>query len=221
MGWLSTVNMPSSVYHGQETTKLFRGLQTAKATRTLGPPILNFAGVPNVNGVLPPDTNFDVGPNHIVQTVNLSFAIWDKVGALLLGPVLTNTLWSGFGGGCEFGNDGDPTVNYDPLADKWLISQFDFGNAQCMAISTTPNPLGAYFRYSFPTPGNDYPKTGVMETAYTGTIRNFSGPFNMDAVVWDRRKMCVGDSTAAQLIFWIDEEAEGSDHQPMWAELEF
>ena len=32
-------------------------------------------GISNVNGVLPPDTNGDVGPNHFVQMVNLSFAV--------------------------------------------------------------------------------------------------------------------------------------------------
>ena len=61
-------------------------------------PVLNFKGVNNVNGVLPPDTNGDVGPNHYVQMVNLSFAIWDKSGNRLYGPANNNTLWSGFGG---------------------------------------------------------------------------------------------------------------------------
>ncbi len=35
-------------------------------------------GISNVNGVLPPDTNGDVGPNHFVQMVNLSFAVYSK-----------------------------------------------------------------------------------------------------------------------------------------------
>src|SRR5262245_10535706 len=34
--------------------------------------IRNFEGVSNVDGVLPPDTEGDVGPNHYVQWVNLS-----------------------------------------------------------------------------------------------------------------------------------------------------
>ena len=49
----------------------------------------------------PPDTNGDVGPNHYVQSVNTDFAVFDKTGTVLYGPVATNTLWSGFGGGCQ------------------------------------------------------------------------------------------------------------------------
>ena len=37
-----------------------------------------FEGVGNVDGVLPPDANGDVGPSHYVQTVNLSFAIFGR-----------------------------------------------------------------------------------------------------------------------------------------------
>jgi hypothetical protein len=58
----------------------------------------NFEGVGNVNGVLPPDTQGDVGPNHYVQMINLSFAIYDKQGNLLYGPVPNTTLWQGFPG---------------------------------------------------------------------------------------------------------------------------
>ena len=42
-------------------------------------PVLNFEGVGNVNGIRPADPNGEVGPNHYLQTVNSSFAVWDKV----------------------------------------------------------------------------------------------------------------------------------------------
>ena len=51
----------------------------------------NFEGVGNLNFVLPPDTQGDVGPNNYVQMINLSFAIWDKQGNLLYGPVPNTT----------------------------------------------------------------------------------------------------------------------------------
>src|SRR2546426_7961770 len=35
----------------------------------------------------------DVGPNHYVQLVNTDFAIFNKTGAPIFGPVPTNTLW--------------------------------------------------------------------------------------------------------------------------------
>src|SRR5262249_37430647 len=59
-------------------------------------PSVNFDGVGNINGVYPPDTNGDVGPNHYVQWVNLSFQIFDKTGVSLFGPAAGNTLWTGF-----------------------------------------------------------------------------------------------------------------------------
>jgi len=48
----------------------------------------------------PPDPNGAVGPNRFVEIVNQSFAVFDKSGNPVYGPVPTNTLWSGLGGGC-------------------------------------------------------------------------------------------------------------------------
>ena len=81
--------------------------------------LLNFGGVGNgfsgpqgtfTVASAPPDTNGDVGPNHYVEIVNTDFAIFNKSGTALYGPVPINTLWSGFGGGCQTNNDGDATV---------------------------------------------------------------------------------------------------------------
>ena len=102
----------------------------------------SFEGTANIDGVLPPDTEGDVGPNHYVQWINLSIGVWDKDGNLLLGPIPGNSLWSGFGGACETHNDGDPIVLYDHLADRWMLSQFALfapdGHHQCIAISRRP-----------------------------------------------------------------------------------
>ncbi len=171
--------------------------QSEQASKPAGPVISSWTGLRNADNagrVAPPDPNMDVGPNHVVQAVNLVYGIWDKSGNVLLAPTATNALWSGFGGQCEFSNDGDPIVNYDPLADRWVLSQFVFSASQCIAVSTGPDPLGSYYRYEFATPGNDYPKMGVWNDSYTATIRNFSGAFNMDAVVFERAKMLTGAS---------------------------
>lgn len=171
-----------------------QALQDGQGELGVGAPILNWEGMGLGSGGtgVPPDTDGDVGPNHYVQMVNTSFAIWDKNGNQLVGPTPNNTLWSGFGGPCEFGNDGDPIVLYDPLADRWILSQFDFGSAQCVAVSTTPDPTGGYHRYEFPTPGNDYPKLAVWDDAYYATIRNFSSGFQFDIYAWERDQMLQG-----------------------------
>ena len=168
----------------------------------------NFEGLGNVNNVLPPDPNGDVGPDHYVQTVNLSFAIWDKSGQLLYGPANLNTLWQGFGGPCETTNNGDPIVLYDHLADRWLISQFAIPNLfpfglgpfyQCIAVSQTTDPMGAYFRYEFlisNTKLNDYPKFGVWSDAYYMAVNQFNQLFldwaGQGVVAFERDRMLQG-----------------------------
>ena len=159
----------------------------------------------------PPDTNGDIGPNHYIQTVNSDFAIFSKTGTVLYGPVPLNTLWSGFGGDCQINNDGDPVVLYDPIADRWMISQFSVTGAngtskpflQCVAISQTPDPTGAWYRYSFAYTGfNDYPKMGVWPDAYytTFNIFNAAGTAFLGAKVcaYDRTKMLTGAAATQQ-----------------------
>ena len=167
--------------------------------------IANFDGVTNVNGVLPPDTNGDVGPNHYMQWVNLSFAIYSKTGTLLYGPAAGNTLWSGFGGVCQTRNDGDPIVLYDHLADRWMVSQFAVpggtsGYHQCIAISQTGDPTGAWYRYDFlwsNTNMNDYPHFGVWPDGYYMAVHEFANAATwagQGVAVFERDKMLLGQA---------------------------
>ena len=158
------------------------------------PPERSFDGITNV-GAFPPDPNSDVGPQHIVEMVNSRFQIYDKSGnALLLdsggNPAsrAINQLWDGFGGLCETTNRGDPVVLYDPLADRWLLSQFAFnksGNTaippyeECIAISQTGDPVaGGWFLYDFNVQNTkfpDYPHFGVWPDAYYMSTRQTGG----------------------------------------------
>jgi hypothetical protein len=112
----------------------------------------NFDGI-GATGVLPPDPVGAIGPNHYIQMVNSQFPIYDKSGHLLAGPASINSLWTNFGGPCESGNEGDPIVRYDQMADRWLISQFQLRQFfQCVAISRGPDPTtSGWFLYAFPT----------------------------------------------------------------------
>ena len=175
----------------------------------------NFDGVNNVNGVLPPDPSGAIGPNHYVQVVNLSLAVWDRSGTILKGPVNINTLWQGFGGACATTNDGDPIVLYDRVADRWMVSQFALPNYpigpfyQCIAVSQTGDPLGAWYRYEFflsQTKLNDYPKFGVWPDGYYMAINQFNCNVTgcswggQGAVVFERDKMLLGQ--AAQMVYF-------------------
>jgi hypothetical protein len=200
---------------GSSTTAPDPALQSSPGTAaapTLG---LNFEGVGqdfsgpagtfSVNSA-PPDTNGAVGPNHYVQLVNQSFAIFNKSGTPVYGPVPTNTLWSGFGGGCQTNDDGDGTVVYDRAADRWIFQQFSVSTTpflDCVAVSTTGDPTGQYYRYSFQYANfPDYPKLGVWPDGYYVTFNlfnssgtSFLGP---EICALDRAKMLVGQPATQQ-----------------------
>ena len=189
-------------------------VQSTLGGMEIPPPIVSFDGQPNNFGGAPPDPNGDVGPNHVVAMANLSFQIWNKTGTSLFGPVANNTLWSGFGTSCETSNSGDPVVLYDQLADRWLLSQFTASGApflNCVAISTSPDPTGTYFRYAIMTGTTgvnfpDYPKYGIMPDAYHISTREFlgsGGPFQgVGAYALNRAQMLAGIANP-QVIFFI------------------
>jgi hypothetical protein len=173
---------------------------------------LSFEGLGNgqygfsVTGA-PPDTEGAVGATQYVQWVNTSFAIFNKTtGALISGPTAGNTLWSGFGGGCQSNNDGDPIVTYDKIGQRWIFSQFSVSTTpylQCIAVSTTNDATGTYNRYSFQySYFDDYPKMGVWADAYYETFNMFNGNtfVGADACAYDRNAMMAG-TTATQVCF--------------------
>ncbi len=132
--------------------------------------------------ISPPDTDGAVGSTHYVQMINCLTTIFDKSGNVELGPVGSNAFWDGMGGNCEPNNQGDPIVLYDDVNDRWLISQFAFPDAmssysQCVAISQTSDPTGAYNRYEFSFDSfgfNDYPKHGIVTDSITITANIFT-----------------------------------------------
>ena len=156
-------------------------------TAAIGAPLVSFEGLSNNDNfalygvrVNPPDPVGDVGPNHYVEMVNLAFAVYDKQGNLLTGPTRLGDLWAGFAVADCRDPSGDPIVVYDQLKDRWLLSQFttrgpEFFN--CVAISQTGDPTGAYHRYAFSAGPffPDYPKYGVWTDSYLLTSRDF-GP---------------------------------------------
>lgn len=205
--------LPKASSHGKAPAKADAGsarLQQAMPTRAGMPDFqADFEGINNIDGVYPPDTNGDVGGNYYVQWVNLSFQVFDKhTGASLLGPLPGNALWAGFGGPCETTNDGDPIAQYDPLANRWMLSQFaPFSGIQCIAVSQTGDPTGAYYRYSFtidPTIFNDYPKFGVWPDGYYMSINQFNQALNTyrgaGAVAFERTQMLQG--LPAQMVYF-------------------
>lgn len=184
-------------------------------------PLVNFEGINNINSVLPPDTQGDVGydpatgKKYYVQWVNLSYAIWDVTvtPTQVFGPVNGNTLWQGFGGDCENTNNGDPITLYDSIAHRWFMSQFAWQDSvngpfsQCIAVSQTADPLGQWYRYAYTfTTMNDYSKFGVWPDGYYMTMNQFTNASTngvwagAGVVVLERDKMLNGQS--ARMVYF-------------------
>ena len=204
----------------QEFSTSFARVATAPPT-----PSLTFNGLTNRDNnslfayeVFPPDANGDVGPNHYVQAVNITFRVFDKSGNPLTAPAKLSSLFDPLGWPCGNRDDGDPIVQYDQMADRWMLSQFCIQKSpdllppfhQLIAVSKTGDPTGSYYLYDFIMPGsnfNDYPKFGVWPDAYYMTDNQFylySGLEIFDgtgAFAFDRRKMLAGDPSASFIYF--------------------
>jgi hypothetical protein len=168
-------------------------------------PIQNFAGLNSSDlcaggqcgGTVPPDTNGDVGPNHYIEAVNKAYAIYDKTG-IGLAAFTENQLWSGAGSNpCNGNSVGDPIVLYDPLADRWILTNLAFAFVsgvpvspfyECVAASKTSDPVaGGWWLYAlrmdpggagFPPVGtlNDYPKFGIWPDCLYMASNEFTEP---------------------------------------------
>jgi hypothetical protein len=195
-------------------------------TATIAGPLANFEGLSNQDNftlyggrVNPPDPVGDVGPGHYVEMVNLAYAVYDKKGAVQAGPVAIGDLWNGFAIDDCTDPSGDPIVLYDQLAGRWILSQFTTRGPKyydCVAISQTGNPTGAYYRYAFVTqpdpelPGGtffpDYPKYGVWADSYIMTTRDFGdvSGYGISVYALEKSKMIAGIPTARAVQFFLD-----------------
>jgi hypothetical protein len=169
---------------------------------------ISFAGIPSP-GYVPSDSNMAIGPNYIVEVVNVQFAVYNKTGTTIAGPTDIQTLFNPLGGNCG-GTVGDPIVLYDRQADRWVITMIGAASsyAECVAVSQTNNPAGSYYLYgySFGSNLNDYDKLSTWATAsnsaYLATYNIFQDAetfIGADLCGLDRTKMLAGDSSAAQL----------------------
>jgi hypothetical protein len=199
-------------------------LQSAVLPATIPSTQQNFEGLSNQDNfnifgfrVNPPDPDGEVGRNNYVEMVNLTFAVYDKSGNRLLGPVDTGTLWSGFAVPDCTDPSGDPVVLYDQITDRWILSQFTTSGLDdpskpfwnCVAVSTTSDPTGSYYRYAFQTANfqffPDYPKYGNWTDSYVLTTREF-GPtveYGIGVYALEKNKMVNGQPARA-VSFFLD-----------------
>ena len=210
-----------------------RALQLFSPEPAIPGPVQTFEGLSNLDNfnifgfrVNPPDPNGEVGPNNYVEIINLVFGVYDKAGNLLVGPIDTGSLWAGFAIEDCTDPSGDPVVLYDQFMDRWLLSQFTTRGLNpdgtfnglpfynCVAISQTGDPTGAYFRYAFITSQEDstsaffpdYPKYGNWTNSYVITSRDFGseGEYGISVYALEKNKMINGQPNARAVHFFID-----------------
>ena len=179
-------------------------------------PSISVDGLANINNaqvytllIIPPDMNGDVGPNHYFQVVNSLLRVFDKTGTPVSPPFKLSSLFEPLGTVCSTRNDGLAVVLYDPLADRWLISQTCVAFPpfrQMLAVSKTGDPLGQYSVYEYVMPNvklNDFPKFGVWPDGYFMSTDEFLGAdyVGAGAFAFDRTKLLAGDPTAGFIYF--------------------
>ena len=129
-------------------------IDPSQPTQTANPPVQQqgFTGLTSVSGPAtstdPPDPWVAVGPDHVVQTTNVSMRVTDRSG----GQATAVDLASFFSLADGFQNT-DPRVIYDSQRGRWLVTEVswichaDDGNPYGyldLLVSDTADPLGSY-----------------------------------------------------------------------------
>lgn len=164
-----------------------------------------------------PDVSGGVGKTQFVQWVDPDLAIFDKItGQIAPGfPKPGNAIWAGFGGACETSNSGTPNVKFDQLANRWVLTRQAYNNSdtgpfyQCIAVSTTEDATGSYYRYSFQMDSlNNYGKIALWPDGYYMGMHMY-GPasFGPRACVFDRSNMLIGSPATAECFQLTDADS--------------
>jgi len=176
--------------------------------------IANFEGLGNLQNKIPPDTEGDIGPDHYLQMINMSFAIFDRVGNILFGPAANVTVWQNTPTPWANTSNGDPIALYDQAAGRWLISELSFPHHPLgpyyikIAVSATGDPLGSWYLYGYEYDYFcDYPKFGIWHDGYYLTTNNnewVNSQWDFHAVglsVFERDSMLAGSPNAQRFFY--------------------
>jgi len=136
--------------------------QTEEGDRESNGYRVNWAGIGS-GGMFPYDPSGAAGPSHYIQAVNATtYKIFNKSTGANMGSGQVGSLWSP-----ATGNMGDPIIMYDRFANRWFISQFGSSNSIYIAISTSGDPTGTYYTYSYTSPQfPDYLKFSIWHDGY-------------------------------------------------------
>lgn len=165
----SNVLVPELEHQGPDVLRQ-RTIPTPSYRMDGSVPLVNIEGI--TSGSSPNDPSGDIGLDFYMQAVNATdVAIYDKEGNFIT-RFQANDIWNSIG----FSSAGDPIILFDQQVNRWIITEFPFGNQMLFAISDSSDPLGGWSAYNFGTPNfPDYPKWSVWTDSYTVTT-NEQGP---------------------------------------------
>ncbi|MFO0983001.1 MAG: hypothetical protein U1E76_14940 [Planctomycetota bacterium] len=139
----------------------------------------------------PPDPTLAVGPNHVLETVNMRIAWWTKDGTLQFAQNLDDSGSPGFFedvGGRWF--TFDPKCIYDEHAGRFIVLALEVYDQEAwitFAVSDDSDPNGVWYKYRTDAVTSaygapfwvDYPGLGVDKDAIyvTGNLFGFAGGF--------------------------------------------
>ena len=152
----------------------------------------------------------DIGRTQYVYAQNGAYWVDSRVGTLLAG-VNSTGFWSGFGGSsaadlCSTDLQGEPSIAYDQLADRWVIAEAAYAGGaspvapfvECVAVSTTPDATGTWNRYVFSVSDTLFPNRPTLGVWSDGYYLSFNqhtadGTFaGAGALALERSKMLLG-----------------------------
>ena len=142
------------------------------------------------SGAIPPDTMGAVGPNHVVELINTSFAVYNKVGTLQSRVSLNNFWDTAFS---NAGNPGfvpnatfDPRILYEANTNRWYAAAVDTRSSPnsrlLIGVTTGSDPSAANWRafeVDADTPGTrwaDFPTMGINGDALYISNNMFDNP---------------------------------------------
>jgi hypothetical protein len=153
--------------------------------------------VPNgaLSSFIPPDVAGDVGPNHVMTTLNNKVHVQDRTGGSMLNLDLS-VFW-----GTGAANPSYPRCHYDAINGRWIATAHVGAGAAStilFAISDTSDPTGLWSFYSFLSdPGAvrfaDWVVTGFNSTWVTIA----SNMFNIAGSTFAGSKMWIIDMATA------------------------
>ncbi len=146
-------------------------------------------------GVYPPDTIGAAGPNHFVEAVNLTMAIYNKSTGAQISSKSLSTFFSG-GGLTGIQSLSDPFAAFDTFTNQFVLGAIDYSSSDSrldLAVSNTSDPTGAWTarRYDMSRDSlggpylSDYPRFGYNRDAYVVSFNMFpngSGSQHVDTI---------------------------------------